>query len=289
MNGQTWTRIGTNSSNFLGSYDGGGYSISNLNFTMAENNVGLFGFIGIGGTVRNLALTGVNINTTGSYGDNVGGIAGQNRGTIENCYVTGAVTGRSSVGGIAGENRGTVRNCYSTCTVSLNNPSAINIGGIVGYNNGGWVTKCYATGNISGGGSVGGIVGRNTSGANSNVEGCVALNKEIRHTFGNTDISRVIGRSEGAMSNNYAREAGLTLYNQHGVVMNPIPTGATTVNGAHATAANTHGASSGTWWSGASNPAFAAANWSFANNRLPHLLTTTGGTFNQTQTVTVTP
>ena len=119
LNG-TWMRIGTNTSRFTGSYDGRGYSITDLSIPSATTDYqGMFGYIGEGGIVRNVALRDVNVKSTGNY---VGGIAGCNYGTIENCYVSGSVSGSQNIGGVAGQNSvqnsGEIRNCYTTCNVT---------------------------------------------------------------------------------------------------------------------------------------------------------------------------
>ena len=108
-----WTRIGTSDTNsFTGSYNGDGHTITGLTINTTNTpGQGMFGYIGTGGKVENLGLINVNINSNSST---VGGIAGENRGgTIQNCYVTGDVTGNLNVGGIVGDNYGTIKNCVA--------------------------------------------------------------------------------------------------------------------------------------------------------------------------------
>jgi len=137
----SWTPIGTSTagSQFTGSYDGGGHTITGLSITTGGNQ-GLFGYIGASGKVENLGL--VNVSITGNN-SNVGGIAGQNNGTIQNCYVTGNITGTGSVGGITGYHEGgTIQNCYVTANVIGNSG---NVGGIAGnYNNNPTIKTCVA-------------------------------------------------------------------------------------------------------------------------------------------------
>ena len=168
-----WTPIGDESKAFDGTFDGGGYEITGLYIDDPDSAYqGLFGYVGSGGTVKNLSVSG-NISVRGF----VGGIVGLNKGTVENCYNTGSVTGNYYVGGIAGRNYGTVTNCYNTGAVSGNYHIGGNVGGVVGSNeDGGTVKNCYNTGNVkdetdglSNTGYVGGVVGYNN---NSTVENC---------------------------------------------------------------------------------------------------------------------
>ena len=190
-----WETIGGNNG-FKGMYDGGGYPIYGLNKSMFT--------ISVNGHVRNIALLSVNIICTDTY---IGGIAIMNRGTIENCYVTGNISSpfgppySNSAGGIAGYNYGVVKNCYTTCNVT-----GSSAGGIVGVNDpSGNVTNCYATGLITGSNTVGGIVG--SVGAGGSVTNCVALNVGVRNTINNRFlIGRVVGTTNSTnLSKNYAR------------------------------------------------------------------------------------
>ncbi len=141
-----------------GSFDGNGHVIRNLYINrVGEDYVGLFGYVGSGGEVRNLGLENVQV----SGRDYVGGLVGENWGTVSGCYSTGSVLGGSSVGGLVGRNdSGTISQCYTTGNVS---GSWDYIGGLVGYNDYyGTVSECYSTGRVSGDGPVGGLVGRNS-------------------------------------------------------------------------------------------------------------------------------
>ena len=155
--------IGTSSTTFTGGLDGRRYKIYNLYINRpATINIGLFGYVGSGGTVENVGLENENIN--GSWA--VGGLVGYNNyGTVSKCYSTGSVKGVTAgdVGGLVGLNRGTVSNSYSTGSVS----GTFYIGGLVGWNYG-TVSKCYSTGSVSGSTYVGGLVGRNSSGTITN-------------------------------------------------------------------------------------------------------------------------
>ncbi|MDR1905520.1 MAG: hypothetical protein LBQ27_01190, partial [Clostridiales bacterium] len=109
--GMGWTLIGNTLNSFDGLFDGNNHTVSNLYINHPnEESIGLFGFIGWSGEVKNLGITSGSV-SDGLY---VGGIAGYNYGTIENCYNTGDVSGNNYVGGIAGVNYDTIENCYNT-------------------------------------------------------------------------------------------------------------------------------------------------------------------------------
>ena len=188
LTGTEWTPI----QGYAGTFDGNGKTIIGLTINQsATDNIGLFTSIAEGGTVKNLTLDDVDITAR----SNVGAVAGQNRGTIENCSVSGSVKGSSNnscvggivgwhyggtitdchssatvegiayIGGIAGQSNASITACYSTgnVTATINSYNYSFAGGVVGLNNNGAIlTACYATGNVKGDGiSVGGVVGDN--------------------------------------------------------------------------------------------------------------------------------
>jgi hypothetical protein len=161
--GVTLTPVGNAGINFTGIFDGNDNIISNADINQPSDNcVGMFGFVGPGGQIRNLGVEDVNV-TGGNY---VGGLVGYNYGTLTSCYSTGSVSGFGYVGGFVGYNANCeVSNCYSTCNVSGNN----RVGGFVGTNNdSGIITYCHADGTIicdSGSYCVGGLVGENGGGS----------------------------------------------------------------------------------------------------------------------------
>ena len=116
---------------------GEGHTIR-INIDGATGNYqGLFAEIGSDATVRDLHIIG---NVKCSDSRLVGGIAGQNDGTIKNCWVSADVSSdwnvsasayTAKVGGIAGENNGTIEYCCMTGNVTNNDAD---VGGIVGYN-----------------------------------------------------------------------------------------------------------------------------------------------------------
>ncbi|MBQ8857943.1 MAG: hypothetical protein IJ024_07355 [Lachnospiraceae bacterium] len=123
--GVSWTPIGNTENPFEGFFDGKGHEIKNIYINALSDYQGLFGTIGKNGVIKNIGLSGGTVNGVGY----IGSIAGQNHGTIENCYNTAMITGSAgTVGGIVGESDGIVRNCYNTGAVSGKDY----IGGIVG-------------------------------------------------------------------------------------------------------------------------------------------------------------
>ena len=222
LTGTEWTPI----PNFAGTFDGNGKTITGLTINQsAMDNVGLFASIEDEGMVKNLKLDKVNVTAK----SNVGAVVGQNRGTIENCSVSGSVTGlsyNSFVGGIAGLHaRGSITDCHSSATVtgkayvggiagqssaivgtttitacySTGSITATNnsdyysyAGGVVGLNNNGAIlTACYATGNVKGDGHyVGGVVGDNVYGT---ITACYHATGSV--TGEQESIGGVVGRN----------------------------------------------------------------------------------------------
>jgi len=183
---------------FSGTFDGNGKKIIGLNisFTSSEHIAGLFGYVVPGGTVKNLGVEGININISEDI-QSVGGIMGINYGTVENCYVTGTVSGARTVGGVVGFNTGTVSNCYSTATVISSNDA----GGIAGANFS-TVSNCYSTGGVSGTTNVGGVVGQNGPGID--IDAIVKNCYSIGNISGNNSVGGVVGANRGMVSNSYA-------------------------------------------------------------------------------------
>ena len=166
LTGKVWTPIGTDYDNaYTGTFDGGGHTITGLTVTTNDQYAGLFGYLGnFGkfGTVKNVVMDGIQITCNHRLGY-AGGVAGYSRGTIENCSVSGSVSGTVSVGGVVGAQRdGSITGCSSSATVK----GTVKVGGVAGQTIfGATLTACYATGNviieidrtqnISGGGLVG--------------------------------------------------------------------------------------------------------------------------------------
>ncbi|WP_295939040.1 fimbrillin family protein [uncultured Alistipes sp.] len=187
-----WTPIGRLVRYFHGAYDGGGFSVVNLNVNWTEQYSGLFGYVNTGGTVKNLNVTG-----TVSGGLHTAGVCGcNNYGTISNCTFSGAVTGSGNVGGVCGNNSGgTIAFCRNEASVEASesgvggvcgnngsngstygcsNTGAVTCnsdytGGICGHCVSGSITACRNTGSVSGVEQTGGICGNST---NSSVIAC---------------------------------------------------------------------------------------------------------------------
>ena len=161
LTGKDWTPIGTSFDNsYTGTFDGGGHTITGLTITTKDQFVGLFGYLNRAGTVKNVVMEGIQITSNHMFG-NTGGVAGFSWGTIENCSVSGSVSGTKCVGGVVGAQKaGSITGCSSSATVK----GTVNVGGVAGESWGS-MTACYATGNvtleiypgkdISGGGVVG--------------------------------------------------------------------------------------------------------------------------------------
>ena len=164
LTGKDWTPIGTDYDNsYKGTFDGGGHTITGLTFTRNDKYAGLFGWLNKAGTVKNVVMEGVQITSNQIYGGSIGGVAGYSWGTIENCSVSGSVSGTVYVGGVVGAQiDGSITGCSSSATVK----GMVDVGGVAGQtNSSATLTACYATGNviieidprqnISGGGLVG--------------------------------------------------------------------------------------------------------------------------------------
>ena len=147
LTGKNWTPIGTSFSNkYTGTFDGGGHTIKGLTVTTNDQFVGLFGSIGYAGTVKNVMMEDVQITSNRSLGF-AGGVAGYSDGTIENCSVSGSVSGTVYVGGVVGAQlEGSITGCSSSATVK----GTVDVGGVAGQtNSSATLTACYATGNVT--------------------------------------------------------------------------------------------------------------------------------------------
>ena len=148
LTGKDWTPIGTNFYNsYTGTFNGGGHTIKGLTVTTNDQYVGLFGRLGKAGTVKNVVMEGVQITSNHSLGY-AGGVAGFSwGGTIENCSVSGSVSGTVSVGGVVGiQWEASITGCSSSATVK----GMVKVGGVAGEtNSGATMAACYATGNVT--------------------------------------------------------------------------------------------------------------------------------------------
>ena len=230
LTGKEWTPIGTGYSNkYTGTFDGGGHTIKGLTVTTNDQFVGLFGSIGYAGTVKNVMMEDVQITSNRSSGF-AGGVAGYSDGTIENCSVSGSVSGTVYVGGVVGvQIGGSITGCSSSATVK----GTVDVGGVAGQtNSSATLTACYATGNVIiemdpkkniAGGS---LVGMN---AGSSLLACYATGN-VTSTGSSTGYVHI----GGFLGNNYANVMTACYWkNNHeqGIGYNKKSTGATKVDG----------------------------------------------------------
>ena len=194
-----WTPIGTDYRNsYTGTFDGGNYTISGLTVKGSDENAGLFGYIGKdGGTVKNVVLKDVQITSNNQYA-NVGGMAGINNGTIENCSVSGGSVSGYSAGGVVGQQySGSITLCNSSATVQ----GTSQVGGVVGYTNYGvTLTACYATGDVTAKDNdtagiffAGGVVGSN----GGNLTACYATG-DVTGGTGSIYVGGVTGSNDSS-------------------------------------------------------------------------------------------
>ena len=230
LTGKDWTPIGTDYDNsYAGTFDGGGHTVTGLTVTTNDQYAGLFGRLGEAGTVKNVVMEGVQITCNHGSGY-AGGVAGFSwGGTIENCSVSGSVSGTVFAGGVVGAQwEASITGCSSSATVK----GTVCVGGVAGDTNAGaTLTACYATGNvtieidpiqnISGGG----LVGFN---GGSSVIACYATGN-VTSTGSSTGKVHI----GGFLGNNYTTVTAGYWKNNHeqGIGYNRESTGATKVDG----------------------------------------------------------
>ena len=228
LTGKDWTPIGTSNS-YTGTFDGGGHTITGLTVTTNDEYAGLFGWLGKAGTVKNVVMEGVQITNNRSWIAFAGGVVGSSWGTIENCSVSGSVSGTVYVGGVVGAQiDGSITGCSSSATVK----GTLNVGGVAGQtNSSATLTACYATGNvtleiapkknIAGGG----LVGMN---AGSSLLACYATGN-VTSTGSSTGYVHI----GGFLGDNYITVTACYWKNNHeqGIGYNRNSTGATKVDG----------------------------------------------------------
>ena len=230
LTGKDWTPIGTDYDNsYKGTFDGGGHTITGLTFTTNDEYAGLFGWLNRAGTVKNVVMEGVQITSHQIYGGSIGGVVGSGWGTIENCSVSGSVSGTVYVGGVVGvQIGGSITGCSSSATVK----GTVDVGGVAGQtNSSATLTACYATGNVIiemdpkkniAGGS---LVGMN---AGSSLLACYATGN-VTSTGSSTGYMHI----GGFLGNNYTTVTAGYWKNNHeqGIGYNRESTGATKVDG----------------------------------------------------------
>ena len=230
LTGKDWTPIGTDYDNsYKGTFDGGGHTITGLTFTTNDEYAGLFGWLNRAGTVKNVVMEGVQITSNQIYGGSIGGVVGYSWGTIENCSVSGSVSGTVYVGGVVGAQiGGSITGCSSSATVK----GTVDVGGVAGQtNSSATLTACYATGNVTieinpakniAGGS---LVGMN---AGISLLACYATGN-VTSTGSSTGYMHI----GGFLGNNYTTVTAGYWKNNHeqGIGYNRESTGATKVDG----------------------------------------------------------
>ena len=168
--GDMWGPIGDSTDEFTGTFDGQGYSISDLIVPSASyTGAGLFGYMdGAGAIIQNLAVIDCSVTNTG---DRTGSIVGAvtTGSTITNCYSTGSVSGANYIGGAVGYiYAGTISYCYTTVTVSASGTYA---GGLIGrtLDSAVSINSCFSVGGVTIAAGNGGFVGDlNTARQNEN-------------------------------------------------------------------------------------------------------------------------
>ena len=216
LTGKEWTPIGNYEKQYTGTFNGGGHTITGLTVTGSDQYVGLFGHIGSGGTVKDVTLEEVKIESNNDMSA-VGGVAGRSYGTLENCSVSGSVSGSGIAGGVVGyQSGGFLTGCSSSATVNAGGVA----GGVAGLtDSGATLTACYATGDVtlesinSGGNFVGGVVGSNTS---CTLKACYAWGSVTGSGSGTIYVGGVTGTND---------EGTLTAcYHANGTVSGPAGT-----------------------------------------------------------------
>ena len=235
LTGKDWTPIGTDYDNsYKGTFDGGGHTIKGLTVTTNDQFVGLFGYLDKAGTVKNVVMEGIQITSNHVLmSGNTGGVVGYSWGTIENCSVSGSVSGTVYVGGVVGAQiGGSITGCSSSATVK----GTVDVGGVAGQtNSSATLTACYATGNviieinpkknIAGGG----LVGMN---AGISLLACYATGN-VTSTGSSTGKVHI----GGFLGNNYTTVTACYWKNNHeqGIGYNKKVTEATKVDGTDVT------------------------------------------------------
>lgn len=162
----TWTPIadwmGNRTTQYSGTFDGNNKTVSGLYFNGDSTCIGLFGSSESDGNIKNVGV----VDSYFKGNDHVGGVCGNNAGTITNCYNAGnltAIESSADIGGICGYNNGgTIANCYNTGTVTATGTIA-SVGGVCGCSTE-LILNCYNIGTVtaaSSGANISGICGYN--------------------------------------------------------------------------------------------------------------------------------
>ncbi len=193
--GAGFAPVGDNTNKFTGSLDGKNHTVSNLYVNKTGDYTGLFGYTN-GAEIRNIGIEDASIYGSGN---SIAGIAGYAEGAtnlVSSSYVTGKVSGNfgssNYIGCIVGRNYGKIADSYATCNVS----GASSVGGLVGVMFSGYINRSYAAGNVScnTAGYAGGLVGDNNgaiydSFASSNVNTGTNIAGLVGYQYGSGSIT----------------------------------------------------------------------------------------------------
>ena len=187
---------------FAGIFEGNGYKITHL-YSRGGGNRGLFRSTTSTASIRNLGVVDANLYGGITNDGRVGGLAGDNAGSIVSCYAKGGTVnggngGQDYTGGLVGLNIGSILASFSTSTVNGSGNAGFNrVGGLVGYSkSSSTITASFATGNVSGGSGNGDLVG-GLAGQLS--DGCIILASYATGTA-NGNVSDNVGGLVGHMS-----------------------------------------------------------------------------------------
>ena len=205
LNDVAITPIGNDPNNFTGVFDGNDFVIRNADVNMPGSDyVGLFGYLGTGGQVKDLGVEDISI----SGGACVASLLGCNEGTVSDCYCRGSISGTGNcVGELVAYNfMGTIINCHSTGSVSATSI----VGGLVGWNEYGIMSNCYSTGSVNAVSYAGGLAGENHQGTiiNCYSTGSVTGDRYVGGLVGENAGTTRNCYSTGSVSGNY-RVGGL--------------------------------------------------------------------------------
>ena len=190
----TWTPIadwmGNRTTQYSGTFDGNNKTVSGLYFNGDSTCIGLFGSSESDGNIKNVGV----VDSYFKGKDHVGGVCGNNAGTITNCYNAGNLTAiepTADIGGVCGYNNGgTIANCYNTGTVTATGTVAF-VGGVCGCSTE-LILNCYNIGTVTAASSdadISGICGYNFG----PIKNCYYLADTEDENGGKTDAQFVSG------------------------------------------------------------------------------------------------
>ena len=150
----TWTPIGNSKDNaYVGTFDGNGYEIKKIRLVdvqaQSQTNRGLFGWIGTGGKVQDLAVSVQNVGNSSLSVSNSGLLSVNNAGMIERCSATiSSALYTGSFGMIAYENRGNITDCLSYVSATGNKLSISDKAAGIARTNTGAISNCFFRGSF---------------------------------------------------------------------------------------------------------------------------------------------